>query len=164
MPIPFDDTDNDSSDAAGYLKFLHHAAKNIWLGALFVMNARGEPIEFTHARVRSPKAMLWRTDDLRARCQLSLCTSLFDLCPITPDIILCLADEVASDIFTQRLRLEIPIGFVTRDGHAAEWTMDISPDSTRGRLFKCLSERGLLLEPFERAETGLREVYSELLK
>ena len=53
MPVNFKDlTGGDISAMAGFLKFLPRATKDTWLGALFVMNARGEPLEFAHARVR----------------------------------------------------------------------------------------------------------------
>ena len=163
MPIPFENPNNDNPGNAGYLKFVFYPDKNIWFGALFIMNARGEPVEFTHARVRAPQALLWRPDDLRTRCQSSLCASMFDVCPVTPDIILCLATEVNPDLFTRYLNVKIPVGFVALDGSISEWSMEISSDSIVSRLSECLSKHELLLEPFERALVGLGEVYSDLL-
>jgi hypothetical protein len=163
MTIPYSDSSDDLSRTAGYLKFVFYPDKNIWFSALFIMNARGEPVEFTHARVRSPQALLWRPDDLRTRCQSSLCASMFDLCPVTPDIILCLDAEVSPDLFMRYLNVKIPVGFVAPDGSIGEWSMEISSDSIASRLSKRLSKRELLLEPFERALVGLGEVYSDLL-
>lgn len=163
MTIPYSDSYGDPPRTAGYLKFVFYPDKSIWFGALFIMNARGEPVEFTHARVRAPQALLWRPDDLRARCQSSLCASMFDLCPVIPDIILCLDAEASPDLFTRYLKVKIPVGFVTSDASISELSMEISSDSIAGRLSECLSKRELLLEPFERALVGLGEVYSDLL-
>lgn len=168
MPIPFQDQEIHSYGTAGYLTFLPPTPKGVWLGALFVMNAYGEPVEFTHARVSSPNPVLWQPDHLRARCVESLCASMFDVCPVVPDLVLCLAEEVGPRMLGDDLRPDIPIGRITRDGSggniSTEWSTDFIADSAHDRLYKRLCERGLLLEPFERAITGLRQVYGELLR
>ncbi len=165
MPIGFQDSKTTASATAGYLKFLHHPSKRIWLGALFIMNALGEPIEFAHARVHSPNPMLWRPDDLRSRCMESLCEAMFDACPVTPDLLLYLDEQAGADLFTERIRPEVPVACVVSDdgGPMAQWVREPEPDSRARDILNALTRRGLLIEPFERAETGLREVYSELL-
>lgn len=168
MPIPFQDQNTISSSTVGYLKFLPHTAKSIWLGALFIMNARGEPVEFTHASVRSPNPVLWRIDDLRTCCQESLCNSIFEVCPVVPDLFLCLAEDVDIRLFDERVSLEIAVGRVAHDASggdiSTEWSMDSAPLSPLDKLYENICSRGLLLEPFARAEVGLREVYSDLLR
>ena len=167
MPIPFQDQDTDPAGTAGFLKFLTHTAKGVWLGALFVMNSRGEPVEFTHARVSSPNPLFWRPDHLRTRCLESLCASMFDVCPVVPDLILCITEEFDLRLL-EHIKLEIPMGRVAYDGSggniSTEWSVDSIADSPADRLHKQLCERGLLLEPFVRAEAGLRQVYGELLR
>lgn len=168
MPIPFSDlTSNDSSATAGYLKFLPLAAKNTWLGALFVMNIRGEPVEFTHARVCPPNRLLWRADILRLRCQASLSTALFKACPVAPDIILCQAEVTSPELFTEYLQLKTPVvqALLCEQSKkaAARWVSDPGPGSPALSILERITKRNLLLEPFERAETGLREVYEELI-
>lgn len=166
MPVRFGDADTDPSGTAGYLKFVPRAAKDTWLGALFIMSARGEPVEFAHARVRSPNPLLWRATDLDARCMESLFRAMLQACPVVPNLILCLADETGRGAFCRRVHLDVPIGCVVPGGQgqgAAEWITQPPLDSPPQRLLECLSARGLLLEPFERAEAGLREVYSGLL-
>ncbi|MDO8587081.1 MAG: hypothetical protein Q7T82_08590 [Armatimonadota bacterium] len=168
MPIPFQDQNTVSTGTAGYLKFLTPAAKGVWLGALFIMNDRGEPVEFTHARVSSPKPLLWRPNDLRMRCIESLCASMFDVCPVVPDLLLCLSEEGDLRSLAESISLRVPVGRITHDGSGGDvstrWSMDFAPHSPPARIHKRLCERGLLVEPFERAEAGLREVYSELLR
>ena len=169
MPIPFRDlTGDESPGTAGYLKFLPRAAGDVWLGALFVMDERGEPVEFTHARIRAPKALLWRPADVQAYCIRSICVSIFDICPVAPLIILCLANEVGPDILSNDISIDLPAGRLSTAGEpvevAVDWTAQPEAGSPAKRLFDALLDRGLLTEPFERAEVGLREVYSEVLR
>lgn len=169
MPISYQNsTNNDSITTAGYLKFLPRAARDMWLAALFIMNARGEPVEFTHARVRAPQSVMWRAADLESHCLESLCTSMFEACPVVPDILLCLAREVSPGLFEARISLEMPVGRISLDESTgeigAEWIVEPPQGSSPRGLFDSISERGLLLEPFERAEAGLREVYKDLLR
>ena len=168
MPIPYQTPNNDHPTTAGYLKFVFHSPKDTWLGTLFIMNARGEPVEFVHARVRAPKSVMWRAADLEMRCLESLCTSMFEACPVAPDILLCLAREVAPGLFEERVSPEMPVGRISLDESTGEicreWIVEPVRDSPQRWLFDSISDRGLLLEPFERAEAGLREVYKDLLR
>ncbi len=166
MPITFDHSTNEAAGTAGYLKFIFHSPKDTWLGALFVMNARGEPVEFAHARVRAPRSLMWRPADLRLRCLQSLCASMFEACPVAPDILLCLAREVAPGLFEERIIPETPVGRINLDESTGEIGVEWGGERSRSsppRLFEAISERGLVFEPFERAEAGLREVYKDLL-
>jgi hypothetical protein len=93
---------------------------------------------------------------------------MFDTCPVVPDLILCLAEEVDPRMFGNYSGPEIPFGRITHNsagGDAStEWSTDLIPGSPQDRLYNRLCERGLLLEPFERANIGLRQVYGELLR
>lgn len=168
MPIPFKNLiDSEQSATAGYLKFLPHEASGVWFGALFLMDARGEPIEFTHARIRPPKALLWRPVDIQAYCVRSMCVSMFDACPASPNIILCIANEVPYDVFARDISIDLPVARLSaKDGSdvMAEWIPEPQDDAPAKHIYETLSTRGLLVEPFERAEIGLREVYSDLLR
>ena len=185
MPIPFNDIDEDSSDlgSAAFLKVDSSSDGACSLGALLVMTARGEPLEFAYNRVRVPQPFLWREDDLRRYVLRRLTTSLLSVCSQQPRILLYLDNEVHVPLFEQDLQLEVPIARVTApapgsrrtDTSTGEIIEDEEPGPTpahvswhpappehgsveRG-LFEHLSVHGLLLEPFERAEIGLREVY-----
>jgi len=136
------------------------------------------------ARLRAPSSFLWRPDDLKLHCLRSVCCAVFDACPTTPLLVLCLAGEVSPHLFSEQVRVEMPVGRLApadsvanlspsetaerapaNEEHselAVYWTDAPMPDSPARRLFDLLSSRGLLIEPFERAEAGLGEVYTDL--
>ncbi|TMA57890.1 MAG: hypothetical protein E6J80_05740 [Deltaproteobacteria bacterium] len=180
MPIPYRDADDlDELGTAGYLKIEPTADGSGYLGALFLINARGEPVEFTYNRIDTPHTFLWRQDDLRRHATRKLTASLFSLCPKTPRLLLCLAQEIGSELFCQDLQISILVCRIdpaseailssdaeTKDTvHASEPVQVFwfpgrpAEDAIELRLLRLLSSHGLLLEPFERASIGLREVY-----
>jgi hypothetical protein len=186
VPIAFNDVDEIGSEwgSAAYLKVDSSSDGGCSVGALLVISARGEPLEFAYNRVRVPQPFLWREADLRRYVQRRLTASLLSVCAQQPRILLCLEDEVGVWLFGQDLRLEVPVARVTpADPVARRIDPDTgevldaecqSPaqvawqpappgdDSVERRLFEHLSVHGLLLEPFERAALGLREVYDQL--
>jgi hypothetical protein len=180
MPIPFRDADAlEELGLAGYLKIEPLAAGGGFLGALFLINARGEPMEFTYNRIETPHTFLWRQDDIKRHAARKLTASLLSLCPRTPRLILCLAVEVGSDLFCQDIQVELPVcrispaikavscaGAETMDTVEADeplhlfWRPGKPPDdSLEARLLHALICRGLLTEPFDRAALGLQEVF-----
>jgi hypothetical protein len=180
MPIPYRDADDlDELGTVGYLKIEPVTDGSGYLGALFLINARGEPVEFTYNRIDTPHTFLWRQDDLRRHATRKLTASLFSLCPKTPRLLLCLAKEIGSELFCQDLQVSIPVcriapaveaipysGNETRDTVHATEPLQVfwfpgkpAEDAIELRLLHLLSSGGLLLEPFERAAIGLREVY-----
>lgn len=187
MTIQFRDLFEDEvSGTAGYLKFLRYAEADTWLAALFVIDARGEPAEFTYASIRAPSSFLWRPDDLRLHCLRSLCCAVFDACPAEPLLLLCLAEEVGPFLFSEHIQVQLPVARLSaadsvvsvspaetvedlsqtdsQSGVSLYWTSMPKEESPARQLVNSLSTRGLLLEPFQRAELGLHEVYAELLK
>jgi hypothetical protein len=182
MPVPFQDAEDlETIGAAAYLKLETEPSGAGYRGALFVVNARGEPLEFAYNRVELPETSLWRRADLRRHAERSLATSLFAVCNRTPRLLLCLADEVQSELFCQDLRVALPVARIGQPlaatsfaaGEAEEAVAEPeplqlfwfpappAPESAERALFDRLRTRGLLLEPFDRAATGLREVYDE---
>jgi hypothetical protein len=181
MPIPFSDVDpGDELGSAAFLKLERSSDEACCLGALFVMNSRGEPLEFGYNRVRVPQPYLWRQSDLRRYTQRRLTTSLLSVCSQLPRLLLCLARETSVELFLQELRVDLPVARVaegpalsrrvnTETGEVLEEedprphvTWQPAPpnaDSVERRLFEHLSSHGLLFEPFERAAVGLLEVY-----
>jgi len=180
MPIPYRDADDlDELGTVGYLKIEPVAGGSGYLGALFLLNARGEPLEFTYNRIDTPLTFLWRQDDLRRHAARKLTASLFALCPRTPRLLLCLTKEIGSELFSQDIQVSMPVCRITPGVEAVslsnEETQDTlhtsepvqvfwfpgkpAEDSVELRLLRLLTSRGLLLEPFERASIGLREVY-----
>ncbi len=180
MPIPYRDADEvEEWGEAGFLKIESSSVGSGYLGALFLINARGEPVEFTYNRIEAPHTFLWRQDDIRRHAERRLTASLLAICPRIPRILLCLAEEVGSDLFCRDIQLSIPVcriapvirataysGSETQDRIQASEAMNLFwfpgkplDDSIELRLLRELTSRGLLLEPFERASVGLREVY-----
>lgn len=180
MPIPYRDADDlDELGTVGYLKIEPIVDGSGYLGALFLINARGEPVEFTYNRIDTPTTFLWRREDLQRHSARKLTVSLFSLCPRTPRLLLCLAKEVRSELFSRDIQVSIPVGRLAQAGETVspsrDETKDAIPtneplqvfwfpgkpaeDSIEARLISLLAVHGLLLEPFERASQGLREVY-----
>ena len=180
MPIPYRDAEDlDELGTVAYLKIEPVADGAGYLGALFLMNARGEPVEFTYNRIDTPNTFLWRQDDLRRHAARKLTASLFSLCPRTPRLLLCLATEVGSELFCQDLQVSIPVCRIalaseiptvsdteTKDMLPATEPMQVfwfpgrpAEDSIELQLLRLLAAHGLLLEPFARASIGLHEVY-----
>ena len=180
MPIPFRDADElEELGAAGYLKIEPLPAGAGFLGALFLINARGEPIEFTYNRIETPHTFLWRQDDIRRHAARKLTASLLALCPRTPRLILCLAGEIGSELFCQDVQISLPVCRiapalqpVSSAGAEISESLDASEpmnlfwypgkppeDSLESKLMHELIYRGLLTEPFDRAALGLQEVY-----
>ncbi len=187
MPIPFRDQDEiEDLGVAAYLRLEADAERPGYRGALFQINARGEPVEFTYNRVSTPSGFLWRPGDLRRSALKKLTASLLATCSRAPRLVLCLAAQAPSELFTQDLRASVPVGRIATAGETTGFstleTHESLPDGATSedehidvlwfpeppvagtperRLFQELQERGLLHEPFERAGIGLHEVYGE---
>lgn len=182
MPIAFRDAvDLEELGAAAFLTLEPAAGGAELRAALFLINARGEPLEFAYNRVElPPDTFLWRPGDLRRHAERQVVASLLSLCSREPRLLFCRADEVGSELFCRDLRLDVPVGRIGEPlrptAYAAEETQETlaepaplhlfwfpappAADSLERRLFERLTTHGLLLEPFERAATGLLEVYS----
>jgi hypothetical protein len=180
MPIPYDDGDDFSGGlgSVAFLKLIVAPDGDCSIGALLIINARGEPLEFAYNRVRVPQGFLWRKADLREHVQRRLTASLLSVCTQQPLLLVCLDEEIGIRLFGQNLRIEIPVARVapgkrtvdTTTGEVVEDDASSPPHvawqpsppeagSVERKLFEYLSAHGLLLEPFERAAVGLREVY-----
>jgi hypothetical protein len=181
VPIAFRDAiDVEELGPAAFLKVEVGAGGAEYLGALLLINARGEPLEFAYNRVELPETFLWRPTDLRRHAERELTASLLTVCTRTPRLLFCLADEVGSELFCRDLLLEIPVGRLGQPLKATAFSVEEvqevldepeplhlfwfpaapTADSLERRLFERLWTHGLLLEPFERAASGLMEIYS----
>ena len=111
MPIPFRDADDvEELGAAAFLKLERSESGSAYLGALLLINARGEPLEFTHNRIDLPRTFLWRPADLRRHAERKLTASLLGICAATARLLLCRSDEVGAELFSQDIRVSIPVG------------------------------------------------------
>lgn len=181
MPIPYHDTDElEELGAAAFLVVEPAPAGGAgagYVGALFLVNARGEPLEFAYNRVQTPGTFLWRQADLRRHAERRLAASLLAVCERTPRLLLCRAEQVSAELFEQDLRVEVPVGRVASPPRVDPTTGEVFDPPPRPqlswqpappadgtperRLVDWLARRGLLLEPFERAALGLREAYAD---
>lgn len=183
MPIPFREAEGmDELGEAGFLKIDHCSGGTTYLGALLLINARGEPIEFTFSRVDVPQPALWRPNDARRFAARKLVISILPLCPRVPRLLLCPAEDVERELFSRDVQLSLPVclvtpavareapnGYTDADAPLPANAADLSwiPDppaegSGAARLLRELTSRSLVIEPFERASRGLREVYGPL--
>lgn len=181
MPIPYRDADEvEELGAAGFLKIEEGSSAAEFVAALFLVSARGEPLEFAYNRIETPNTFLWRQADLRRYVERKLTASLLQVCGRVPMLLLCMADEVGSELFCQDIHMSVPVGRIgdplKTTAHAAGEVQEVleePPDvhvfwfpggptgeSAERRLFDRLALHGLLLEPFQRASLGLREVYA----
>ena len=180
MPIDFRDaTDIEELGTAAFLRIERENDSRGVRGALLVIDVRGEPLEFVYCRVETKYSALWRRHDIVRHATKELAKSLFESSTQNPRILLYLATEVDSTLFSEDLALSIPVGRVSvavtaenlpssaSSTPAPDWARTIlwvpdqlPPSSLAARLFSELVRRGLILEPFERADQGLRLVYS----
>jgi hypothetical protein len=180
VPIPFRDEDErDEWGTAAYLHLEPDPDRPGYRGALFQINARGEPVEFTYNRVETPNSFLWRPADVRRAALRRLTASLLAACPRVPRVLFALAAEAPSELFCQDLQVAIPICRIAAGLEAAGYsTLEVAEmldqaepvhlfwfpappleGSPERALTNHLTAHGLLLEPFERAAVGLAEVY-----
>jgi hypothetical protein len=180
VPIPYRDQDDiDEWGTAAFLRLEAEPDHPGYRGALFQINARGEPVEFTYNRVETPNTFLWRPADVRRAALRRLTASLLAVCPMVPRVIYCLAGEVPSELFCQDIRVSVPVcriarslettGYSTLEAsetlgqaeplHLFWFPASPAEGSVERDLTRHLTHHGLLLEPFERAAIGLQEVY-----
>jgi hypothetical protein len=146
---------------------------------LFVINALGEPMEFTYTRIDVPNSFLWRKADIARHAIRKMAGSLFNLTPASPRLVFCLSSEINIESFLNNVKLNIPLCGVSLSGsndsnsgtgtgkqNGPDSSVQLAwfpawpaEDSLGYQLFKRLLSGGLILEPFERAAAGLREVY-----
>jgi hypothetical protein len=189
VSVPFNDAaELDAGGTAAFLRILPGRGGRERGGALFQVNARGAPVEFTYNRLDLPSGTLWRPDQLEREAAKALATSLFEAARRTPLVLLCLAAEIDPALLSEDLEVQIPVCRVAlervplervpleEDGEPFEDTERVelagaaahlfwrpalpSPESPPRRLVTTLAGRGLLLEPFERAEAGFHEALS----
>jgi hypothetical protein len=180
MPIDFRDaTELDDYGLATFLRVERSGRGSTYLGALFTINVRGEPIELVYNALETPHPLLWRPTDLRRHAERRLIASLLGTAESEPSLLFCLADEVGVELFSQDIQVRVVVGRVERSSSPGEatdsgaGTLPAVPDamhvfwqpgppaeeSPERTLFEQLGARGLLLEPFDRAADALREVY-----
>jgi hypothetical protein len=179
VSIPFRAAAGVDAHTAGFLRVIRDAAGG-YDGALFVMDPTGEPVEFVYSRVETPRTILWRPQDLRRRAARELTSALFSVATSRPLIVFARADEVDPGFFAAELQTPVATCRVApqrapastgadeqgEDVDAAElhllWSSGRPANGSPERaLVDRLRAAGLLAEPFDRAEAGLREARGE---
>jgi hypothetical protein len=191
LPIPFHDAEDiEELGATAFLHVESLASDNEQrFGALLFINARGEPLEFVYNRIELMRNILWRPSDREQAAVRRLAMTLFQAATLVPSILFCRADVVGPHLFgpSGQVRLDLPVGRIATASEAVGYAASESketistadsggviceahifwtpgpPVQSAADLYARLSERGLLLEPFERGGRGLREVYGESL-
>lgn len=191
MPIPFHDTEEiEELGAAAFLQIEQPSPGSPErFGGLFFINARGEPLEFVYNRIELLSDVLWRPADRARTAVRRLAVTLFHEATLSPGLLLCRADVIDPHLFgpAGQVMLSVPVGRIATAAEAvgyagseqqetietADSTGEIQeshvfwtpgpPEGSAAELFTRLAERGLLLEPFERAAKGLRELYGDPL-
>lgn len=180
MSIPYQSVlDEDERSNFGAFFRMFPVDRETYVGALLLIDARGEPLEFTYNRASVKHRLLWRERDLQHAVTRELLTTLLDNCPRNPSALFFLASEVEPDLFAEDIDIERPVVRVATDeeligatsieeherleasqGVQLFWVRGRPSDATPAhRLVERLAARGLLLEPFERVLAGLREAY-----
>lgn len=193
MPISFhDDSEVEELGHALFLH-VWRASESEWLGALLFLNARGEPLEFVYNRIELLSGVLWRPADRERAAIRRLALTLFSAATLSPALLLCRANVVPPHLLGAggQIELEVPVGRIATPPEAVGYGggeqqqsvavpseaaassegepdevhlfWNPAPQGEAARLFARLAERGLLLEPFERAARGLSEAYGEAL-
>jgi hypothetical protein len=182
VPIDFRDAaDFAELGTAAFLRIEREASSRGFRGALLVINARGEPLDFVYCRVETKYSSLWRARDIARHATKELAKSLFATCSQNPRILLCVTTEIDSTLFSEDLPLSIPVGRASIADTSDNAPLLVSPDATDSdrtptilwvrdhppasflatRLFNELTRRGLIQEPLERARRGLHTVYPD---
>lgn len=159
MGIPFRDHDEiDALGLAGYFKLARDGDE--YSGAMFIINARGEPVYFLCNRVRVISRFMWREEDLTLGASRRLLQSLFSVCPVTPVLMLCQASETSAQLFKDALPSAPLVGRIaTNECLEVTWYPRAPASGTPAfTLWELLSTRGLLHEPFIRATKGMAEI------
>ena len=178
MPIPFRDLGEDEpAGVAGFLRFIDEPDGRGIRGALFIMSARGEPIEFVFTRIDVRSGVLWRPGHARSRAVSVLTKALFESSCNRTDVVFTLAEETPPAVFSENIRPEIPLcrvasqdSVAVASSEAAQplseslmlyWISGLPPsDSVTARTVELLQQRQLLIEPFERAALGIQEAFN----
>ncbi len=173
MSIPFRLFAVEEGGLAAYLRILSApGAAGETHGALLVINAIGEPVEFCFAALKPPTSALWRPGDIRRRSAAALARALFNECGARPRLLLALAAEIAPVLFRVDVSPTIaacrvipgdPADVIegemaTDQGPRLIWAGELpGVDSPERQLLNRLIDNNLLAEPFSRAEAALAE-------
>ena len=180
MPILFDDlTESKRHGAVAWLRFVEEEDGRGIRAALFETSEQGEPLAFSFTRMDRRDPSLGQRGNASQSALSSLAKSLFQASTTSPALIFGLADETPSGMFTDDLRVELPVcrvgsaGGLARaysghvgsaNGHRQQlhWaTEQPGQASDADRILHEVMGQDDPFEPFERATEGLAEAFSD---
>lgn len=178
MPITFrDHAEVEDVGLVGYLRFVADEQSASVRGALFIINGRGEPVDFSFSRAGIQASFLWRNGEAQRHAIRALSASLFSGCGKEPSLLLARAEEVPPLLLSEDLEVKVPTARVSSESIQAHAVSEIQedipgelhmywvnsvpqPDSQARQLVDLLVGRGLFLEPFERAAQGIHVAFT----
>lgn len=135
-------------------------------GGLLLLDGKGRPSEFVHTDLKAPKGFLWPEQDVRRLGTTEIVHALFDACRQEPALVVCRPSLGSANFCREDIAPLIPFAQIdTTQSEEIAWTwVGEAPASGHAAylLAQELIARGFTLEPFERVEKGLCEVYPEL--
>ncbi|MBM3456933.1 MAG: hypothetical protein FJX77_00140 [Armatimonadetes bacterium] len=169
MPVPYHRPPPAAQEGcAAFLDVAYARAQHTLIGAILVVDARGEPLEFVYTRAEAPTGFMWSETQTRSVGVAAVARALFEACQREPDLLLCLPQLGSVEYCKRELAPAIPFVQVTpaeEGGATGALTWIGNPPDPRMRatgLLQSLTDRGFLVEPFQRLRAGLEEVYPEV--
>lgn len=165
MPVPYRKIPRAAQEGvAAFVDVARARAQRQIVGALLLIDGRGQPLEFVHNAVDVPGGFLWPEDKVRSVGTVALVHSLFDACQREPDLLICRDTLGAPEFCRDELAPTVPFAQVTpSDGDTpAAWSWINDPPAPGMRahvLYEHLARRGFVYEPFARLDDGLRLAY-----
>jgi hypothetical protein len=148
---------------AAYLRIVSSKDQTCFRGALFLIDAFGEPRAFAHNQIKITYPFLWLKDDLLKRAYRTLVSSILHHCTVRFEALFYLDAEIPENHVSGISGYNFSLGAVSADSKI-RWIQNTPEGGSETELFaRKLSSAGLLMEPFERAEIGLVEIYGERL-
>lgn len=167
MPVPYRKMPRAAQEGiAAFVDVQRSRTARQLVGALLLIDGRGQPLEFVHNVVDAPGGFLWPEEKVRAVGTVVLVHSLFDACQREPDLLVCRETLGSPDFCREELAPSIPFAQVAEGEEDAPlaWSWINDPPATGMRahvLYEHLAKRGFVEEPFARLRDGLRIAYPE---
>ncbi len=168
MPITYRQAPKSSqSQCAAYIDVLWIASKRTFHGALLVMDARGQPLEFVHNTLAAPSGFLWPAEQVRLIGVAELCHSLFKACRLEPLLLVCRDSLGTPDYCKTAIAPSIPFAQIGKspsdDQFAWVWVNGQPPQASAAFILaQDLRSHGFVAEPFRRVMAGLVELYPDV--
>jgi hypothetical protein len=165
MPVPYRKLPRAALEGvAAFVDVVRARTARQIVGALLLIDGRGQPLEFVHNVVDVPGGFLWPEDKVKSVGTAVLVHSLFDACQREPDLLVCRDTLGTPDFCRDELAPAIPFAQIVAGDEATPaawgWINDPPAPGMRAHLlYEHLARRGFIEEPFARLQDGLRIAY-----